>query len=62
MVDVTKAEQVQSAADRVSEESPQGIYALVNNAGVARSGLIDWFSIQDFRFCMEVCLPACLPA
>lgn len=93
LLDVTKPEQVQSAADRVSEENPQGLYALVNNAGaycnaldvgdggwrsstccvrlmgmdgyitgidlffntgVARSGLIDWFTMQDFRFCMEV--------
>ena len=21
---------------------------------MARSGLIDWFTMQDFRFCMEV--------
>lgn len=54
LLDVTKPEQVQSAADRVAEENPQGLYCLVNNAGVARSGLIDWFSMQDFRFCMEV--------
>ena len=33
VVDVTKAEQVQSAADRVAAENPQGLYCLVNNAG-----------------------------
>jgi len=54
LLDVTKADQVQSAADRVDFENPQGLYALVNNAGVAKSGLIDWFGMSDFRFCMEV--------
>jgi retinol dehydrogenase-16 len=54
LLDVTKADQVQSAADRVDSENPQGLYALVNNAGVAKSGLIDWFGMSDFRFCMEV--------
>ena len=33
LLDVTKPEQVQSAADRVAEENLQGLYALVNNAG-----------------------------
>ena len=33
LLDVTKAEQVQSVADRVGEENPQGVFALVNNAG-----------------------------
>lgn len=54
LLDVTKAEQVQAAADQVDAENPQGLYALVNNAGVAKSGLIDWFGMSDFRFCMEV--------
>eukprot|EP00624_Nannochloropsis_granulata_P001371 evm.model.NODE_16645_length_15759_cov_30.505997.5 len=54
LLDVTKADQVQSAADRVDSENPQGLYALVNNAGIAKSGLIDWFSMSDFRVCMEV--------
>lgn len=33
ILDVTKPDQVQAAADRVEAENPQGLYALVNNAG-----------------------------
>lgn len=33
LLDVTKAEQVQAVADRIDRENPQGIFALVNNAG-----------------------------
>lgn len=54
MLDVTDENQVQEAAARVDAENPEGLYALVNNAGVAKSGLIDWFGLSDFRFCMEV--------
>lgn len=45
MLDVTKAEQVQSAADRVSEENPQGLFALVNNAGAC---------LCAYEWCMDV--------
>jgi len=45
---------VASVAARISAAHPQGIFALVNNAGVSRAGLIDWLNMSDFRFCMEV--------
>lgn len=33
VLDVTKEDQVQKVADQVDKENPQGLYALVNNAG-----------------------------
>lgn len=33
VVDVTKEEQVLAVADKIDKENPQGIFALVNNAG-----------------------------
>ncbi len=54
ILDVTKEDQVAKVAAQVDAENPQGLFALVNNAGVSRAGLIDWLSISDFRFCMEV--------
>lgn len=33
LLDVTKEEQVQTVADKIDAENPQGIFALVNNAG-----------------------------
>lgn len=32
-LDVTKQEDVQTIADQVAADNPQGLYALVNNAG-----------------------------
>jgi NAD(P)-dependent dehydrogenase (short-subunit alcohol dehydrogenase family) len=33
-MDVTKPQQVQAAVQRIEEETPEGLFALVNNAGV----------------------------
>jgi NAD(P)-dependent dehydrogenase (short-subunit alcohol dehydrogenase family) len=35
-LDVTKAEDIEAAVARVDAENPQGLYALVNNAGGSR--------------------------
>ena len=51
---MTKEDQVLKVAAQIDAENPQGLFALVNNAGVSRAGLIDWLNISDFRFCMEV--------
>ncbi|GAB5030401.1 retinol retinaldehyde reductase [Nannochloropsis oceanica] len=54
ILDVTKEDQVARVVAEVDAANPQGLFALVNNAGVSRAGLIDWLNISDFRFCMEV--------
>ena len=51
---MTKDDQVARVVAEVDAANPQGLFALVNNAGVSRAGLIDWLNISDFRFCMEV--------
>lgn len=40
-MDVTKADQVQEVAEKVAEENPTGLFALVNNAGEPVPALAD---------------------
>ena len=37
----------------IKDDTTEGDDSLIQT-GVSRAGLIDWLSIQDFRFCMEV--------
>eukprot|EP00592_Proboscia_alata_P006738 CAMPEP_0194354280 /NCGR_PEP_ID=MMETSP0174-20130528/2472_1 /TAXON_ID=216777 /ORGANISM="Proboscia alata, Strain PI-D3" /LENGTH=401 /DNA_ID=CAMNT_0039123177 /DNA_START=206 /DNA_END=1411 /DNA_ORIENTATION=+ len=62
-MDVTKDEDVTKAAESISAwlksddaspEHPRAFHALINNAGVARIGLIDWLDFNEFKFSMDV--------
>lgn len=57
IVDVTDADQVAAAAERVGEE-PGGLDGLVNNAGVAIPGPLETLPLEDFRRQIEVSLIA----
>ena len=74
-VDVTKDEDVEALSKTVEAWLSEGdkgkkryLHAVVNNAGIMRSGLSDWLKISDFKDCMEVnffgtvrCVKAFLP-
>ncbi|CAH1245318.1 BDH1 [Branchiostoma lanceolatum] len=54
-IDVTNDRQVQAAVQQVKDRlSSEGLYALVNNAGVWQPGEIEWVSIAAYRRVMEV--------
>jgi NAD(P)-dependent dehydrogenase (short-subunit alcohol dehydrogenase family) len=57
-LDVTDAEQIAAAAERVSQESDGGLDGLVNNAGVAIPGPLETVPIEDLRHQLEVNLVA----
>jgi NAD(P)-dependent dehydrogenase (short-subunit alcohol dehydrogenase family) len=54
-VDVTKPEQVQAAGDRIAAEVGEaGLLGLVNNAGVAVAGPMEFTELEDIRWQFEV--------
>ncbi len=57
MVDVTNADHVAAAAERIGAE-PGGLDGLVNNAGVAIPGPLETLPLDDFRRQVEVNLTA----
>jgi NAD(P)-dependent dehydrogenase (short-subunit alcohol dehydrogenase family) len=55
ILDVTSAEQIAAAADRIARESDgAGLHGLVNNAGIAVPGPLETLPIADFRRQLEV--------
>lgn len=55
ILDVTDEQSVQAAAERVrSETGGQGLRGLVNNAGIAVSGPLEFVSLADWRRQLEV--------
>lgn len=55
VMDVTKAEEIQLAADIVSKSvGDQGLVGLVNNAGFLVDGPVEYVSIDDVRWQFEV--------
>jgi NAD(P)-dependent dehydrogenase (short-subunit alcohol dehydrogenase family) len=58
IVDVTDADQIAAAAERIERESDGGLHGLVNNAGVAVPGPLETVPLEDLRHQLEVNLVA----
>jgi len=54
IVDVADAASIDVARDRITASSPAGLDGLVNNAGVAYSGPLEFVPLDDFRRQLEV--------
>lgn len=54
ILDVTDAQQIAQAAERVNEIAPDGLDALVNNAGIGFGGPLELLPIDDLRSQLEV--------
>jgi NAD(P)-dependent dehydrogenase (short-subunit alcohol dehydrogenase family) len=55
LLDVTSAEQIAAAADRIAGDSDgAGLHGLVNNAGIAVPGPLETLPIADFRRQIDV--------
>ena len=55
ILDVTSAEQIEAAAQRIAEETAgAGLNGLVNNAGIAVPGPLETLPIDEFRRQLEV--------
>lgn len=56
-MDVTKDSEVDQAVRVVekwlAENDSNTLYALVNNAGVGRMGLVDWLDMESFEYCIN---------
>ena len=58
ILDVTDADQISAAAERIGRESEDGLDGLVNNAGVAVAGPLETMPLEDLRHQLEVNLVA----
>lgn len=58
ILDVTDAEQIAAAAERIGHETDDGLDGLVNNAGVAVPGPLETVPLEDLRHQLEVNLVA----
>ena len=54
ILDITDSASIDLARDRISDECTTGLDALVNNAGVAYSGPLEFVPLDDFRHQLEV--------
>jgi NAD(P)-dependent dehydrogenase (short-subunit alcohol dehydrogenase family) len=54
IVDVTDADSVSAFREQIEREQPDGIHALVNNAGSAFSGPVEFVPLHDLRAQIEV--------
>jgi len=52
--DITKQEDINEAVKIVSASSPSGLWALINNAGIALVGPIEWLPMEYYRKVMDV--------
>jgi NAD(P)-dependent dehydrogenase (short-subunit alcohol dehydrogenase family) len=54
LLDVTVPEQIDAAAERVAAEAENGLFGLVNNAGIAVPGPLETLPLDQFRRQLEV--------
>lgn len=49
LLDVTKTDSIDSASDEISKTHPDSFYALINNAGIAVPGPLEFLPIESFQ-------------
>lgn len=54
LLDVTDPGSIDACRERIGKEAPRGLHALVNNAGVAYTGPVEFIPLADFRAQLEV--------
>ena len=54
IIDVTDAASIEAAAAKVSEQDGGGLAGLVNNAGIAYTGPLEFVALDDLRHQLEV--------
>jgi len=54
LMDVTKEESVAAAYELVANKAPNGLWAIINNAGVLRSGAFEFTPISHWRIQLDV--------
>ncbi len=54
IIDVTDAASIEAAAAKVSEQAGGGLAGLVNNAGIAYTGPLEFVALDDLRHQLEV--------
>ena len=54
IIDVTDAASIEAAAAKVSEQADGGLAGLVNNAGIAYTGPLEFVALDDLRHQLEV--------
>jgi NAD(P)-dependent dehydrogenase (short-subunit alcohol dehydrogenase family) len=54
ILDVADGTSIELAAERVEAETPDGLHGLVNTAGIAVSGPLEFIPLDDFRRQLEV--------
>ncbi|KAJ3178813.1 Retinol dehydrogenase 5 [Geranomyces variabilis] len=59
-LDVTDWDAVQAFAEKVDAECPEGVYCLLNNAGVNIGSYFTWTSVEEFRKVIDVNLMGAL--
>ncbi|KAJ3179345.1 Retinol dehydrogenase 5 [Geranomyces variabilis] len=59
-LDVADWDAVQAFAERVDSECPEGLYCLLNNAGIYQGSFFTWTSVDEFRKVLDVNLMGAL--
>jgi NAD(P)-dependent dehydrogenase (short-subunit alcohol dehydrogenase family) len=54
ILEVTDPDSIAACRQRLESDSPRGLHALVNNAGVAYTGPVEFIPLEDFRTQLEV--------
>ncbi|EDV28259.1 uncharacterized protein TRIADDRAFT_21854 [Trichoplax adhaerens] len=56
MMDVTQQQDIENAYSMIKAALPEdrGIWAVVNNAGILRTGLIDWMPMEEYKKVADV--------
>jgi len=54
LLDVTSDSSIKAAVEIINEKSPDGLWAIINNAGLLRGGLLETTTYQDWKLTFEV--------
>lgn len=69
ILDVTKSQDIEQAKKMIEAKEPNGIYCLINNAGIGEGASVEWCTMETYRKVMDVnfmglvaMTKACLPS